>query len=80
MREKFEPKKEDIEDTKEPLISENFEIYYNNKIKEILEDGDNKKFDEIKDSVDKILGSKREMEEKNQKSIYFQIKKNILNS
>ena len=56
---------------KEPLVSENFEIYYNDEIKNILEDGDEKKFDEIKEFVDKILGSERDMEGEKSKIYLF---------
>jgi len=56
---------------KEPLVSENFEIYYNNEIKNILEDGDEKKFDEMKEFVDKILGSKRDMGSEKSKIYLF---------
>ena len=98
MREKFTPKieygkekemtekKEDIFE-EGPLTSENFEIYYNNEIKNILEDGDEKKFDEVKEFVDKILGSKRDMASEKSKIYLFSdkekyskfLKENFLN-
>lgn len=52
--------KEEIKETieKEPMVSEDFEIYRDKKTKEFLEPGDEKKFDEVKEFVEGILGSK----------------------
>jgi hypothetical protein len=58
--------KEEIRETieKEPVVSENFEIYRDKKTKEFLEPGDEKKFDEVKEFVEGILGSKWRLAEK----------------
>ena len=57
---------EEIKETieKEPIVSENFEIYRDKETKEFLEPSDEKKFDEIKEFAERILGSKWRLADK----------------
>jgi hypothetical protein len=72
------PKKEDEVFNKESLISQNFEIHYDNGIKEIIEPDDNEKFDEVKGFVDKTLGSKWEAGDQKVKVYLFSDEKQYL--